>query len=98
MEDFSTLIEPGKRCYCESRGELIYCHDDDPIHQAVANLPQPEIRELQRRPKSDGSASLQFLDQQTSQNSLDSLQQFQLTIEVRNTFIIIMDSLGDFVY
>lgn len=82
MEDYPTLIEGGKRCFCESRGELIYCDEDNPPHPAVANLPQPEIRELQRRPKAGGSASLQFLEQKSDLQSQNYLQQFKLTIEV----------------
>lgn len=81
MEDYPTLIEGGKRCFCESRGELIYCDEDNPPHPAVANLPQPEIRELQRRPKAGGSASLQFLEQKSDLQSQNYLQQFKLTIE-----------------
>lgn len=38
------MIEPGKRCYCESRGEVVYVdRDSTGRHPAVAKLPRHEF-------------------------------------------------------
>ena len=43
MEDYPSMIEPGKRCYCESRGEVVYVdRDSTGRHPAVAKLPRHE--------------------------------------------------------
>ena len=89
MEDFPSLIEEGKRCYCESRGELMYCDESSQVHPAVANLPRPLISELQRRPKASGSANLQFLEQTNEFQVQNYLEQLKLTIEVGVREIII---------
>lgn len=82
LDSFLSEEVPTQRCYCESRGELIYCSRDDPPHEVVSNLPQPEVSQLQRRPKSTGSANLQFLDQnEGTLSSRHYLEEFKLTVE-----------------
>ena len=40
MEDYPTITDPDKRCYCESRGGLVYVDRESAPHPAVSKLPR----------------------------------------------------------
>ena len=70
MNEYPSIIDGGKRCFCESRGELIYVDDNR------------EIRELQKPPEAHGSTHLQFLSRENNFQNQNYKEQFNLTMKV----------------